>query len=316
MQELRFNPMTGEWVMISSGRKGRPIHSEFKGCPLCPGNIELEQDYDLAVFENRFPALVKKPSPPLNSGSPLLKSKPSNGVCEVIMYTSVHNSSLAEMPLLQIENLIDVWEDRIIDLYSNPMIKYIFIFENKGEEVGATLSHPHGQLYAFPFLPLRIKTKLKNMKDYISKHHRCMLCDLIKEEEQLDKRIVFQNNFFIALVPYYARFPYEVHVLSKRHLGSIIEMNELEKKSFAEILQSVTRKYDKIFQRSCPYMMALFISPSEQDKYDYFHFHVEFCPPLRDKNKIKWMASVETATWQFINPSSPEEIAAELRSVS
>jgi len=316
MQELRFNPMTGEWVMISSGRKGRPIHSEFKGCPLCPGNIELEQDYDLAVFENRFPALVKNPSPPLNSGSPLLKSKPSNGVCEVIMYTSVHKSSLTEMPLLQIENLIDVWEDRIIDLYSNPMIKYIFIFENKGEEVGATLSHPHGQLYAFPFLPLRIKTKLKNMKDYISKHHRCMLCDLIKEEEQLDKRIVFQNNFFIALVPYYARFPYEVHVLSKRHLGSIIEMNELEKKSFAEILQSVTRKYDKIFQRSCPYMMALFISPSEQDKYDYFHFHVEFCPPLRDKNKIKWMASVETATWQFINPSSPEEIAAELRSVS
>jgi len=316
MQELRFNPMTGEWVMISSGRKGRPIHSEFKGCPLCPGNIELEQDYDLAVFENRFPALVKNPSPPLNSGSPLLKSKPSNGVCEVIMYTSVHKSSLTEMPLLQIENLIDVWEDRIIDLYSNPMIKYIFIFENKGEEVGATLSHPHGQLYAFPFLPLRIKTKLKNMKDYISKHHRCMLCDLIKEEEQLDKRIVFQNNFFIALVPYYARFPYEVHVLSKRHLGSIIEMNELEKKSFAEILQSVTRKYDKIFQRSCPYMMALFISPSEQDKYDYFHFHVEFCPPLRDKNKIKWMASVETATWQFINPSSPEEIAEQLRSVS
>src|SRR6056297_1704893 len=216
MQELRFNPMTGECIMISSGRKGRPIHSEFKGCPLCPGNIELEQDYDLAVFENRFPALVKNPSPQLNSGSPLLMSKPANGVCEVIMYTSVHNSSLAEMPLLQIENLIDVWEDRIIDLYSNPMIKYIFIFENKGEEVGATLSHPHGQLYAFPFLPLRVKTKLKNMKDYISKNHGCMLCDLIKEEVRLDKRIVFQNNFFIALVPYYARFPYEVHVLSKR----------------------------------------------------------------------------------------------------
>ncbi len=316
MQELRFNPMTGEWVMISSDRRSRPIHSDFKGCPLCPGNLELEQNYDLAVFENRFPALMHHPSAPLNSGSPLLKSKPSYGVCEVIMYTSVHNSSLSKMSLMQIENLIDVWEDRIIELSGNPRIKYIFIFENKGEEVGATLSHPHGQLYAFPFIPLRVKIKLNNMKKYINKNQHCMLCDILKEEIRLDNRIVFQNDFFIALVPYYARFPYEVHILSKRHLGSIIEMNELEKKSFAEILQVVTNKYNKIFQRSCPYMMALYISPSEQDKYGYFHFHVEFCPPLRDKNKIKWMASVETTTWQFINPSSPEEIASQLRSIS
>ncbi len=316
MQELRFNPMTGEWVMISSSRKGRPIHSDFKGCPLCPGNIELEQDYDLAVFENRFPALMKNPSPPLNSGSPFLKSKPSNGVCEVIMYTSAHNSSLSEMSLLQIENLIDVWEDRINELYSNPMIKYIFIFENKGEEVGATLSHPHGQLYAFPFLPLRVKTKLGNMKEYISKNKRCMLCDIIKEEIRLEKRLVFQNNSFLALVPYYARFPYEVHILPKRHLGSIVDMNDSEKMLFAEALKNVTIKFDKVFERSCPYMMALFISPLEKDKYSYFHFHVEFCPPLREKNKVKWMASVETMTWQFINPSSPEEIAEQLRRVN
>jgi UDPglucose--hexose-1-phosphate uridylyltransferase len=316
MQELRFNPMTGEWVMISSGRKSRPIHSESKGCPLCPGNIELEQDYDLAVFENRFPALLKNPPPPYNSGSSLLKSQSSYGVCEVIMYTSVHNSALSEMPLLQIENLIDVWEDRIIELYSNPMIKYIFVFENKGEEVGATLSHPHGQLYAFPFLPLRVKTKLKNMKDYINKNNRCMLCDILKEEMRLGKRIIFQNDYFLAFVPYYARFPYEVHILSKRHLGSISDMDDLEKKSFAEALKNVTKKYDKVFARSCPYMMALFISPSKKDKYSYFHFHVEFCPPLREENKIKWMASVETMTWQFINPSCPEEIAEQLRSAN
>ncbi len=316
MQELRFNPMTGEWVMISSGRQSRPIHSDFEGCPLCPGNIELEQDYDLAVFENRFPALIRHPSTPLNSGSDLLKSKPSHGICEVIMYTSVHNSSLAQMSFMQIENLIDVWKDRIRELSGHPRIKYIFIFENKGEEVGATLSHPHGQLYAFPFIPFRVKIKLNHMKKYFNKNQHCMLCDIVKEEVQLNHRIVFQNNSFIALVPYYARFPYEVHILSKRHLGSIVEMNELEKESFAQALKVVTQKYDALFQRSCPYMMALFISPSEQDKYAYFHFHVEFCPPLRDKDKIKWMASVETTTWQFINPSSPEEIARQLRSIS
>lgn len=316
MQELRFNPMTGEWVMISSGRQSRPIHSDLKGCPLCPGNIELEKDYDLAVFENRFPAMIRHPSAPLESGSFLLKSKASHGACEVIMYTSVHNSSLSEMPLMQIENLIDVWEDRIFELSTHPRIKYIFIFENKGEEVGATLSHPHGQLYAFPFIPLRVKIKLNHMKKYMNKNQTCMLCDILKEEVQLNNRIIFQNNSFIALVPYYARFPYEVHILSKRHLGSIVEMNELEKKSFAQVLQVVTKKYDKIFQRPCPYMMALFISPPKQGKYDYFHLHVEFCPPLRDKNKIKWMASVETMTWQFINPSSPEEIASQLRSMT
>jgi len=315
MQELRFNPMTGEWVMISSGRQNRPIHSDFKGCPLCPGNLELERDYDLAVFENRFPALVHHPSVPLNSGSPFLKSKPSHGICEVIMYTPVHDSSLSKMPLTQIENLIDVWEDRIIELSDHPGIKYIFIFENKGEEVGATLSHPHGQLYAFPFIPIRVKIKLQNMRRYMNTHQHCMLCDILKEEIRLNDRIVFQDDFFIALVPYYARFPYEIHVLSKRHLGSITEMTDLEKKSFAETLQVVTNKYDRLFQRSCPYMMALFISPSDHQEYGYFHFHVEFCPPLRDKNKIKWMASVETTTWQFINPSSPEEIANQLRSI-
>lgn len=316
MKELRFNPMTGEWVMISSDRQTRPIHSDFQGCPLCPGNIELEEEYDLAVFENRFPALIRHPSVPLHSGSPLLKNKPSQGVCEVVMYTPIHDSSLSQMSLAQIENLVDVWEDRMIELSAYPWIKYIFIFENKGEEVGATLSHPHGQLYAFPFIPLRVKLKLQNMKKYHDREQHCMLCDILEEERKLNQRIVYQNDHFTAFVPYYARFPYEVHVLSNQHVASINRMKELEKRNLASALKEVTTKYDRLFQRSCPYMMALFNSPSDGKNYNYFHFHIEFCPPLRDKNKIKWMASVETTTWQFINPSSPEEVASQLRSVS
>jgi len=313
MQELRLNPMTGEWVMISSERQERPVLPRPDACPLCPGVLELERDYDLAVFENRFPALVREPANPSDSGSPLLESKASKGICEVVMYTSIHDSSLSRMPLSQIEKLVYVWADRYKELSQYPYVKYVFIFENRGKEVGATLSHPHGQIYAFPFIPIRMNLKLKNMKRYYSDKGACLLCDIVNEEIRLDKRLIYCNDFFIAMVPYYARFPYEVHVIPVRHIGNVAEMNPDEKKGLADILKVVTMKYDKLFDMEFPYMMAMFQTPSDGKDYEYFHFHVEFCPPLRGKNKIKWMASVETETWQFINPSTPEEIADELK---
>ncbi|MCD6545836.1 MAG: galactose-1-phosphate uridylyltransferase [Thermotogae bacterium] len=314
MMEIRYNPLTDEWVMVSSSRRARPVLPSENACPLCPGVLELEKNYDLATFENRFPAL-KMDAPEVVQESNLLKKMKSKGVCEVIMYTSEHNSALPRMSLNQIEKLILVWRDRTYEISKFNSVKYIFLFENRGREVGATLSHPHGQLYAFPFVPKRIQAKLDSMKEHYSQYKKCVLCEIISEEIVKGERIIYQNDGFIAIVPFYARFPYEVHIYPKRHVTSILDMTNNEIKDFAKTLKAVTMKYDKLFAQEFPYMMCFFQKPFNVNENfeDFFHFHVEFYPPKRDKDKIKWMASVETGTWNFINPSLPKEVADRLK---
>ncbi|MDI3472167.1 MAG: UDPglucose--hexose-phosphate uridylyltransferase [Thermotogaceae bacterium] len=316
MLETRYNPLTDEWVMVSSSRSARPVLPSENACPLCPGVLELEKDYDLATFENRFPAL-KVDAPDVVQESELLKKIKSKGVCEVVMYTSEHDSALPRMSLNQIEKLIFVWRDRTFEISRNDFIKYIFLFENRGKEVGATLSHPHGQLYAFPFLPKRIQVKVNSMRGYYHKNKKCVLCDIVEEEIEKNERIIYQNESFIAIVPFYARFPYEVHIYPKRHVTSVLDLVNKEIEDFARALKVVTMKYDKLFDQEFPYMMCFFQKPFNLNEVfdDFFHFHVEFYPPKRDKDKIKWMASVETGTWNFINPSLPKEVADRLKSI-
>lgn len=316
MMETRYNPLTDEWVMVSSGRRARPVLPSENACPLCPRVLELEKDYDLATFENRFPAL-KIDAPEVVQESDLMRKIVSKGVCEVVMYTSNHDSSLPKMSTNQIEKLILVWRDRTFEISKHDFIKYIFIFENRGKEVGATLSHPHGQLYAFPFIPKRIEAKLNSMKKHYSKNKSCVLCEIVREELNVKERIIYQNDGFISIVPFYARFPYEVHIYPKRHITNLLDMTYAEIKDFAKALKVVTMKYDKLFDQEFPYMMCFFQKPfnTNENYEDLFHFHVEFYPPKRDKDKIKWMASVETGTWNFINPSLPKEVAEQLKNV-
>ncbi len=311
--ELRYNPISDEWVMVSAGRQKRP-NIPHDSCPLCPEGIEKLGDYDLVSFENRYPALKKDPPQPENIVSNILKKAGSKGVCEVIVYTKEHNSSLSKMPLVQIEKLIEMWADRTKELAGYEFIKYIYIFENRGQEVGATLPHPHGQLYAFPFIPKRINTKIDGMKRYFQREKKCPICEIVKEEERFRERIVYENKYFIGIVPFYARFPYEVHIYPKRHVDMIIYLSNKEKKALADILKIITMKYDNLFDMEFPYMMMFFQAPvNSEDFSSLFHFHIEFDPPKRAKDKIKWMASVETGTWTFINPVLPEEAAKRLR---
>ncbi len=313
MMELRHNPITDEWVLISSDRQKRPVQPASNMCPLCPGGVEFDRDYDLAVFDNRFPSLKINAAPVGLNDDRIFKNYPSFGKCEVIMYTSDHNSAMSRMPISQIEKLIYVWEDRTRELAKDKKIKYIYPFENRGKEVGATLSHPHGQLYAFPFIPKRIWAMIKAHEKYHQEMGKCVICDLVKAELKSNKRVIYESTHFIAVVPYFARFPYEVHIYPKRHFSFFMDMTAREKFDLAVILKIVTSKYDALFEQEFPYMMAIFQSPVNPSM-DGFHFHVEFYPPKRDKNKVKWMASVETGTWTFINPTTPAEIASQLRS--
>lgn len=312
--ELRYNPLTDEWIIVSAETQKRPVQPSQQSCPICVGGLELPEDYDLVTFENRFPALKK--DPPQISQDDFYKKARSFGVCEVVVYTKDHNTALPGMPLKQIEKLIQMWIDRTVELSKHDFVKYVFIFENRGKEVGASLPHPHGQIYAFPFLPKRIQVKIEAMKKWYKEKKQCAICQIVDNELEKEQRIVYETKSFIALVPFYARFPFEVHIYPKRHVSAIYEFSNEEQTDFARMLKVVTAKYDKLFDQEFPYMMMFFQKPFNcSQESDLFHFHVEFNPPKRDKDKIKWMASVETGTWAFINPVIPEQAAEMLKKI-
>ncbi len=314
MQELRYNPITGEWVIVSTATQSRPVRPSKVSCPICPGGAEFldVEDYDLVSFENRYPSLRRDaPEPDFKEKGPFRKER-ALGVCEVVVYTSDHESSLPEMPLKQIVKLVKMWKSRTRELYMEDFVRYVFIFENRGKEVGASLPHPHGQIYAFPFLPPRIERKISAMRKWQEERGRCPICEIVESEKE---RVVYENDTFMAVVPFYARFPYEVHVYPKRHVASLLELSQKEEEDFAKALKVVTMKYDALFQEEFPYMMMLFQAPLWSEYEHLFHFHVEFNPPKRSKDKLKWMASVETGTWAFINPVLPEDAAKALREI-
>jgi UDPglucose--hexose-1-phosphate uridylyltransferase len=224
MSELRWNPLLGEWVATATHRQDRTFLPPEDFCPLCPtkpGGFPTEvpdQDYDVVVFENRFPSLRRNPEPPSVEATELYPVRSGEGVCEVVLYAPRHSSTLAQEPVEQIYKLIQVWRDRFQELGSLDSVRYVFIFENKGEAIGVTLHHPHGQIYAYPFIPPRIQRELECSLEHQNKTGRCLLCDIRDEERRDGRRIIVENNSFSAYIPSFARWPYEVHVISRRHL--------------------------------------------------------------------------------------------------
>lgn len=319
MSELRWNPLLGEWVATATQRQDRTFLPPDDFCPLCPtkpGGFPTEVpavEYDIVVFENRFPSLKIVPADPVVASSELYPVRPSQGVCEVILYSPNHSSSLAQEPVEQIYKLVRVWSDRFRELGALEFVKYVFIFENKGEAIGMTLHHPHGQIYAYPFIPPRITTELKQFADYHQTTGECLLCDVLFEELRAKHRIVVENDSFVALIPFFARWPYETHIYSKRHFQALTDMSEPEMQNLASILKTVLVAFDKLFEISFPYMMVMHQRPVDGAPYDYYHFHIEFYPPLRSANRLKYLAGSETGAGMFINDTLPEEKAAELR---
>lgn len=319
MSELRWNPLLGEWVATATHRQQRTFLPPADHCPLCPtkpGGFPTEvpePTYDIVVFENRFPSLRPHPDPPAIKGTELYPVRPAEGECEVVLYSPHHNSSLAQEPVEQIYKLVRVWTDRFRELGALDFVKYVFIFENKGEAIGVTLHHPHGQIYAYPFIPPRLKSELSQSRAHREERGRCLLCDITREELEDGRRIVAVNSSFVAYIPFFARWPYEVHVASRRHLGALTDMESAEQKGLAEILKALLVAYDRLFNLSFPYMMVMHQRPTDGDGYDYYHFHIEFYPPLRTATKLKYLAGSETGAGMFINDTLAEEKAAELR---
>jgi len=313
MSELRWNPILEEWVITATHRQKRPQLPDANACPLCPGVLEIPRDYEIVAFENRFPSLQRNPPPPSIEGDDLYKVREIKGICEVVVYSSKHEGSLAEQNLQDIYNLVRVWKDRYEELGAHDFIDYVFIFENKGKVIGVTLSHPHGQIYAFSYIPPKIQKELDSSRKYKEKNGRCLFCDILKKEKDDGRRLVTENDSFTALIPFYARYPYEVHIYAKKHLLSMAEFDDAHQKDFAEILKIVLMKFDNLFGFSFPYMMVMHQKPTDGKDHSYFHFHVEFYPPHRSKDKIKYLAGCESGAGTFINGIAAEEAAKELR---
>lgn len=314
MQELRWNPVLKWWVMVSAGRESRPLMPQDY-CPFCPGSGKVPQNYDVFSYNNDFPILNPEPPQITPVQSTLYKNAPSFGKCEVILYTPEHDSSMAKLTPENMEKLITLWIEKYKNFAKQDSVKYVFIFENRGREVGVTMPHPHGQIYGFPFIPKKIELELASCKEYYEQEKKNLYLEMLNEELKDGRRIVDENGPFVTFVPYFAEYPYQVYIIPRVHRLSIDEFSKEECQHLGNSLLRIAAIYDNVFNREFPYMMCFDQKPVNCGEYQYYQFHVEFFPLLRNEKTQKFNASSETASWTHGNPSSPEVKAEELRSI-
>lgn len=312
MAELRWNPLTKDWIMIASHRQNRPQMPK-DWCPFCPGSGKVPDKFDVLKYDNDFPALSGNPPVPDDVETNIYKTAPSYGKCEVVLYSPEHTVTLPELPVPHIRKLVDLWTERYTELKKDEKNKYIFIFENRGEAVGVTMPHPHGQIYAYPFLPKRLELELDATREHKEKTGHCLLCDMLHDEIEDGRRIIIENEHFYAFLPFYCEYPYGMYIISKAHKQSIDMFTDEEKDSLAKILKETAGTLDSLFDYTFPYMMCMYQNPVNGYECEDYHFHIKFFPPMRSKDKIKFNASSETGAWAHCNPTAPEEKAIELR---
>ena len=316
MPELRYNPLLNTWTMVAGNRQNRP-HLPKDICPFCPNSGKVPNEYEMMVYPNDFPVLALQPEKFNDSANRFFEAKEAYGNCEVILYSSNHNKNLFQLSISQIEKLVVLWKERCELLSTDTKIQYVFPFENRGEEVGVTIHHPHGQLYAYSWIPSKIETELNNCANYFQQNNSNLFNDLIAAEKKEQTRIIFENESFISFIPYFTDYPYGVFIAAKNNTASLLEFSTKEITDLATSIKNITGAFETLFNRPFPYMMCVHQTPVNNLQYidskKYFRFHIEFYPPLRASDKIKWMASSETGAGAAANPRLVEETAIELR---
>lgn len=300
----RYNPLTGEWVQVSPHRAKRPWQGQEEdkpgeekpeydpGCYLCPGNSRAgdaqNPAYDSTfVFTNDFSALKPNvPSEEMNTRD-LLIAKGEKGICRVICFSPRHDLTLPEMELSQIRQVVNLWVDEYTQLGSRNYINYVQIFENKGKIMGCSNPHPHGQIWAQNTIPDEPAKELARQKAYYQKNEKTLLRDYLDIELDRDERIVAENDHFVVLVPYWAFWPFETLVISRRPFGRFTDMTEAEKDGLSDIVRQITIKYDNVFEVSFPYSAGFHPAPTDGKNHPEWHFHMHFYPPLLRSATVK-----------------------------
>ncbi len=329
MPELRKDPIIGRWIIISSERGKRPTDfivekNSVKGgfCPLCPGNESTtppevlsyskaaghgpnKPGWDLRVVPNKYPALVIEGE--LNKeGEGLYDKMNGIGAHEVIIETPDHNENFSELPPERMTKVFWAFRDRLLDLAQDPRFRYVMIFKNFGAAAGASLEHSHSQLIALPIVPRMISSELEGSLSYYKYKERCIFCDIIRQEIKQDVRLIAQNDFFVAIVPYAPRSPFEMWILPKQHASSYLSMDEDHYQALSEIFSVCMRRLDKCIP-NVPYNFVLHGAPLRSQPLEHYHWHFEIMP------KLTMIAGFEWGSGFYINPIPPEEAARYLK---
>lgn len=315
---LRWHPLRGEWITYAAYRQGRTFlpPPEYNPLAMCsdPSNpTELPAgDYAIAVFENRFPSLSVDAHDPPNA---LVDTAPATGLCEVVVFTTDPKASLGALPLSQIELLFQVWGDRTTRAARRGDIQYVLPFENRGAEVGVTLHHPHGQIYAYPFVP-PVPARMQEMQQaFYAKNGRSLFREMVEKHMKGGENMVYQGQHAVAFVPACARYPYEVWVSTIEPVAYFSELSDVQRADLARALKTVLLKYDGLWQRPFPYLMAWYQAPTDGLKHPEAFLHAEFSPPYRTRDRLKYLAGTELGAGMFAMDVLPEEKARELQQV-
>ncbi|MFI2434807.1 galactose-1-phosphate uridylyltransferase [Streptomyces sp. NPDC018693] len=311
--EVRRDPLLGDSVAIASHRQGRTYHPPADECPLCPSQGDRlseipDSSYDVVVFENRFPSLAG-----------------DSGRCEVVCFTSDHHASFADLGEEQARLVLDAWTDRTSELSHLPSVEQVFCFENRGAEIGVTLGHPHGQIYAYPFTTPRTALMLRQLAAHKDATGGENLFDAVLERELADERVVLEGDHWVAFVPYAAHWPYEVHLYPKRRVPDLLGLDEAARTEFPKVYLELLRRFDRIFgddEPPTPYIAAWHQAPFGQlEEFDGvnrddFALHLELFTIRRTSGKLKFLAGSESGMSVFINDIRPEAAAERLREVA
>ena len=316
--QMRWNPLFRDYAVIAGHRQTRTYKPPADLCPLCPSSdgrhTEIPAaDYEVAVFENRFPSFS------LNSAhtialvdEPPFRSAPAAGRCEVVCFTSRHDGAFSRLDPEQARTVIDAWADRTAALNAIDTIEYVYCFENRGEEIGVTLSHPHGQIYGYPFVPPRFFRVAEAQRRHQERTGRCLQCDLLEAELKADVRVVTQSEQWVAYVPFAARWPYEVRVLPRAHVADLPGLDDCARDDLARIYLDVLQRFDRLFATPAPYIAGWQQAPARQNR-DVWHLAAEVFTIRRAEGKLKYLAGSESGAAVWINDIAPEDAAARLR---
>ena len=329
----RINPLTGESVLVSPHRSKRPWLGQVEKTPLenlpqydptcylCPRNERaggvMNPDYESTfVFDNDFAALLPDPTPEHASNHPLLASVSERGLCRVVCFSPRHDLTLPELDQAAIENVIAAWTEQTVDLGNKDFIQYVQVFENKGAMMGCSNPHPHSQIWSTEHIPNDPAKELERQKVYFNAHGRTMLSDYLAEEHKNKERVLFANDHFTALVPYWAVWPFEVLLIAHRNLTRLDELNSAEVSALAEVMKRVTTRYDNLFEISFPYSMGFHQAPFDDHPHPEWTLHAHFYPPLlRSATVRKFMVGYEMLAMPQ-RDITPEFAAERLRSLS
>lgn len=317
---LRYDALADEWVALAAHRQDRTYLPPLDECPLCPSvggrHTEIPSaDYDVVVFENRFPSFAAGDGEGTAVGLPgVFGLRPGVGRCEVVCFTSEHDSSFSALTPSRVRTVVDAWVDRTLVMSELPSVAQVFCFENRGEEIGVTLSHPHGQIYGYPFVTPRTRRMLDAARRYSARTLRNLFEDVLEAEVSAGDRIVTRSGYWTAFVPFAARWPLEVHLYPNQRIASLPELSDAQRDDFCVVYLDLLRRLEAAHGGALPYISGWHQAPVRSDR-DLAYLHLEVSSIRRAPGKLKYLAGSESAMGAFVNDVASEDVARTLRDI-